>query len=175
MHIEDRTEILANLRSGRDALLEALANLGEDAARRSPAPGRWSVLECVEHVAVAEEYLYTQIANAKRSDTPVINIAREAAIVNRGLDRSRRLEAPTVSKPGNRFTTLRGALDHFQSVRQKTIQFVEECLDDPRAMIAHHPLLGPVNNYEMLLIMAVHPHRHAEQIREILATGQPAP
>jgi hypothetical protein len=33
--------------------------------------------------------------------------------------------------------------------------------------MATHPLLGPANGYEILLLMAVHPHRHAKQIDEI--------
>jgi len=40
---------------------------------------------------------------------------------------------------------------------------------------AHHPLIGDVNCYETLLIMAIHPHRHAPQIQEIrdaLATAR---
>src|SRR5262245_3367842 len=168
MHVEDRTEILANLKSGPRALLEALTDITEDVAKQSPGPGRWSVLECVEHVAAAEDYLFHQISTAKPSEIPQVNIAREAAIVERGLDRTRRIRAPEVARPQNRFTTLKDALQHFQATREKTIQFVENCLDDTRAMIASHPLIGPANTYEILLIMAVHPHRHAEQIREIV-------
>jgi hypothetical protein len=33
-----------------------------------------------------------------------------------------------------------------------------------RAKVAIHPVLGRVNCYEMLLMMAAHPRRHAEQI-----------
>jgi hypothetical protein len=32
-----------------------------------------------------------------------------------------------------------------------------------------HPLLGPANCYEMLLMMALHPLRHVGQIEEIKA------
>jgi uncharacterized damage-inducible protein DinB len=174
MHIEDRTEILANLKSGPKALLEALGGITEEVAKRSPGTGRWSILECVEHVATAEEYLLHQISTAKPSEIPQVNIAREAAIVERGMDRTRRIKAPEVATPKNRFPTLKDALRHFQTTREKTIRFVENCLDDPRAMIAHHPLIGAANNYEILLIMAVHPHRHAEQIREILEAVKPA-
>jgi len=173
MHVEDRLEILSNLRSGSAVLAEVLANVSEDAARRSPGTGRWSVLECVEHVALAEEYLFNQISNAKRSEVPMINIAREAAILERGANRKRRVESPAEARPRNRFATLEEAFAHFQSTRSKTIQFVENCLDDPRSMLAHHPLIGTVNNYEMLLMMALHPHRHADQIREVFSTDVP--
>jgi hypothetical protein len=168
VHIEDRTEILANLKLGRDALVAALGDVSEEVARRKPDPAKWSILECMEHVAVAEEYLFGQVSNATRSEIPMINIARESAIVERGADRTRRVESPDVAKPRNRFASVKSALDHFQATREKTIQCVENYLDDPRAMIGHHPTLGSVNTCEILLLMAVHPLRHAEQIREIL-------
>jgi hypothetical protein len=85
-----------------------------------------------------------------------------------GLDRTMRVEAPEVVKPRNRFATVNAALDHFDVSRAKTIQFVKDYLDDPRSMLARHPHFGVVNNYEMLLMMAVHPHRHAAQVREIV-------
>lgn len=170
MHVEDRMEIIENLKSGPDALAEVLAGVSEDTAKRSPGAGRWSILECMEHIALAEEYMLAQACNAKRSETPVVNIAREEAILERGVNRKRRIEAPDSARPRNRFATLKQAHEHFLATRSKALQFVEDCLDDPRSMIAHHPILGTVNNYEMLLMMAVHPHRHAEQIREILVS-----
>jgi len=169
MHVEDRIEIIENLKSGPEALAEVLAGVSEETARRSPGTGRWSILECTEHVALAEEYLLAQLRGAKPSEAPMVNIAREEAILERGVNRKRRIEAPDSAKPRNRFSTLKQAHDHFLATRSETIQFVEDCLEDPRSMIAEHPILGTVNNYEMLLMMAVHPHRHAEQIREILS------
>jgi uncharacterized damage-inducible protein DinB len=150
-------------------LAEVLANVDEETARRRPGEGRWSVIECVEHIALAEEHMLDQLCSAKRSETPMVNIAREAAILERGASRKRRVEAPDSAKPRNRFATLKEAQDYFEATRRKTIQFVEDCLDDPRSMLAQHPILGTLNNYEMLLMMAVHPHRHVGQIREILS------
>ena len=162
--------MVANLNASRDALIAALEGVSEDVARRSPGSGKWSVLECVEHVAVVEAYLLHEIVNARRSEAPMINIVREAVILERGLDRTRRVTAPEAATPRNRFATLSGALEHFQAKRAETIEFVENYTDDPRAMLAQHPLIGTANTYEILLIMAIHPHRHAQQIREILET-----
>jgi hypothetical protein len=41
---------------------------------------------------------------------------------------------------------------------------------DLRAKLTMHPIAGIVNCYERLLIMAVHPRRHALQIEETKAT-----
>ena len=173
MHIDDRTEILQNLGSASGALAETLLRVTEELAGRTPKPGSWSIRECMEHVALVEEYLFHQISIATPSSSAMANVAREAMIVEVGMDRTRRFDAPEEVKPRNRFSTLKDAVEHFHLSRAKTIQFVEDCLDDPRTMLARHPRFGIVNNYEMLLMMAIHPHRHAAQIREIAETLSP--
>ena len=163
---EEKAEMLANLVSGREALLQAMQGLTDDHSARRPEPGRWSVLECVEHVAIAEEYLLDQVVSSRPADGPMLNTARENAIRKRGRDRSNRIEAPDVALPRGRFSSLEDARDHFVSTRSRTIEFVEGCREELRRRLARHPLIGQVNCYELLLIMASHPHRHAEQIRE---------
>jgi hypothetical protein len=126
----------------------------------------------VEHVAIAEEYLLNQALSSRPADRPLVNTARENAIRKRGRDRSNRIDAPDVALPRGRFSSLEDARDHFLSTRSRTIEFVEGCRDDFRGRIANHPLIGEVNCYELLLIIASHPHRHAEQIRETVKAVQ---
>jgi hypothetical protein len=166
MDARDKQEILESLESGRDALLAALDGLTEDVATRAPRPGKWSVLECVEHLFLAEEFLLEQIAVAQPSEVPVGSRAREARILQRGTDRTSRLEAPETARPTGRFPTLAAALRSFVEVHDRTVRHVRELEEDPRMLTANHPLIGRVNCYEMFLIIAIHPHRHAAQIRE---------
>jgi hypothetical protein len=170
MTVDEKAEMMANLVSGREALLQALQGVTDDLSARRPGPGRWSVLECVEHVAIAEEYMLGQAVSSKPANRPMVNTARENAIRKRGTDRSNRIEAPDVALPRGRFSRLEDARDHFVSTRSRTIEFVEGCRDKLRERIASHPLIGEVNCYELLLIMASHPHRHARQIHETVQT-----
>jgi hypothetical protein len=94
---------------------------------------------------------------------------RENNILKRGADRTRTFEAPEVARPTGRFPTLSEALKTFASSRDRTIAYVQSLQEDPRMRTAHHPLIGDVNCYETLLIMAIHPHRHVQQIQEIRA------
>ena len=52
----DRDELLDKLNSGRAELLASLDGVTEEQAAVKPATG-WSILECVEHVAIVEENL----------------------------------------------------------------------------------------------------------------------
>jgi hypothetical protein len=163
----EKERILADLESGRNVLLEALSGVTEDTAAVSPAPGKWSILECVEHLAVSEEYLFGQIEASHPSEAPIVNEKRESLIVARGLDRTRPVQSPDVGRPAARFSTLAAALQSFLAAGERTIRFVESCGEDLRAKSTTHPIIGTVNCYETLLMIAVHPHRHAKQIAEI--------
>ena len=172
MDAREKQQLLESLETGRDALLASVADLAEVAAAKSPAPGRWSVLECVEHLALVEDYLFAQIAASTPSETPVGSRLRENNILKRCGDRTRRIEAPDVARPTGRFPTLAAALGSFASSRERTIAYVQGLQEDPRLRKAHHPLIGDVNCYETLLIMAIHPHRHVQQIQEAVATAR---
>jgi len=167
MDSREKQELLESLESGRETLLIALEGLSEDLAARVPEPGRWSVRDCVEHLFLVEDYLFEQVTSSKPSDAPVGSRARENSIRKRGADRSSRIEAPQVARPTGRFPTLAEALDAFLARRTRTIHYVQALTEDPCTRTAHHPLIGPANCYEILLIIAIHPHRHAQQIREI--------
>jgi len=174
MDTEERNEILTALHRGQDVFLAAGDGVADDHAAKRPAPERWSILECAEHVALSEEFLLSRIAQAEHADEPLVNKVREATILARGADRSRPAVSPEAVRPTGRFAGLADAVRHFLARRAETIRYVENCSEDPRSMLATHPLLGRVNCREMLLLMAVHPERHAKQIDEIRAAQRVA-
>jgi hypothetical protein len=93
--------------------------------------------------------------------------------MERAADRSRPVAAPEMAHPHRRFQSLDEALGAFHSARAGTVLFVERFDGDLRCWITDHPLIpGPVNCYEILLIIAAHPARHAKQIEEIRANAK---
>jgi hypothetical protein len=173
MDEQEKNKLLADLHSGRETIVTTLSGVTEEGAVWIPAPGKWSIHECVEHLAVSEDYLFAQISAAQHSDTPSIPKQREALIVARASDRTRPLQSPEVGLPTGRFSTLSDALTHFLESRARTIGFVEDCVQDLRSELTSHPMIGVVNCYEILLLIAVHPHRHAKQIEEIMGSLNP--
>lgn len=165
----DKSKMRGELVRGREALREAVRGLSDTQATLRPAAGGWSVLDCVEHLALTEEYLLGQIEAAAPSETPVGSEARARRIAERAGDRSRAVPAPEMVHPQGRFTTLSKALAAFDEARARTLRFVEGCAADPRTLATSHPLLGPANCHELLLMMALHPVRHSAQIQEIRA------
>ncbi|MGA2654216.1 MAG: DinB family protein [Terracidiphilus sp.] len=166
----DRQEILSRLQSGSDALNDALRGLDEHGARHKPAPESWSVVECVEHMVASETLLLSRLREATPRDESHEDRAREAKLEGLALNRLRRIEAPEIALPRGDYESLEKAMEGFDSVRRETLQFVGEFSGDFRSWLAIHPMITrPLNCYEMLLLMALHPARHAVQIMEIRA------
>lgn len=166
MDANERQQILALLQQGRAALLKSLEGVSDEEATRIPADGKWSILGCVEHLAVSEDYLFSQIMTATPSAEPLTNELRETRMLERGTDRSRHVESPEEGHPKGRFPSLEAAVAHFLDSRRRTMEFVEGCQEDLRSKVTWHPILGDANNHEMLLSVGVHCLRHVKQIEE---------
>jgi uncharacterized damage-inducible protein DinB len=167
MQTYEKQEMVALLAAGRQALIDAVDGVAEEQARRAPGDGRWSVLECVEHVALVEDYLLARLLEGRQVAESGIDPRREELIAKRGADRSRSIAAPEAVRPVGRYATLAEAVEWFESTRERTLRYVDSCDEDLRGKVTTHPLLGAVTCQETLLMIALHPKRHAAQIREI--------
>ena len=162
----DRDELLASLSAGRDEFLASLDGVTEEQAAAKPATG-WSILECAEHVAVAEECLRHRLMEQSTPTESEMPRQRESLIVARAADRGRKVPAPEVALPEGRFATLSAAVECFCLNRRQTIAYIASCQDDLRRLAMDHPLIGTVSGQETLILMMAHPFRHAQQIREM--------
>jgi hypothetical protein len=164
----DKARLLEALRKGGDAFFCSISGVGEAACRLRPAENRWSVLECAEHVAMAEEVMLGLVTGERKARDPE-GPTRDERIIRSGTDRSTRFDASDQSEPRGRFSTLAEAVAHFQAVRKRTLHLVEQTGEDLRATEVKHPhhAVGVISTYECLLLMGSHVQRHALQIEEI--------
>src|SRR5215471_8931745 len=167
----DKDRLLALLRESRQLFLGSFAGVSDEQSRRCPAEGCWSLLDCVEHVAVAETFMLGLLQGARRP-RPAGAPNREEMFLQRMTDRSRKAESPQGGRPRGRFANLEEARKQFEVSRAGTIGFVQENTEDLRGTEVTHPLpvFGDVSAYEMVIIMAKHAERHALQIEEIRST-----
>jgi uncharacterized damage-inducible protein DinB len=166
---QEKTELIQNLERTREEFLATLAGLSESQAKVRPDPERWSVLECVEHVASVEERFLSLLQSASKNDTPRVDREKEAGLMARIADRTTRIQAPETVWPKGRFTTLADAIEEFNAGRTRSIQFAQDRCDDLYCLASAHPRLGPMNGAEFLVLIAAHGRRHAAQIREARA------
>lgn len=157
--------LLSILESGRGDFLEATANISPEQASRRPAPERWSVLECIEHVVVVEGRFLSWISSGT-AITPDRNTDKEIRLFTMIRNRMTRVEAPEVVRPQGRFETLDAALAEFKAVRDHSVQTVQERGDSLYSIGATHHRFGNMNGAEVIHLIDGHARRHAEQIRE---------
>jgi hypothetical protein len=169
---ESRTGIVQTLKEGRQQFLEAVRGLTEAEAQAHQQPGRWSVLDCVEHVTVVEERFLGRIGRAPREGAPPINPLHEAELAARVQDRTTPVQAPEFVRPAGRFQTLAEALDAFVRVRGRTIGFAEQNAAELYLLAEAHPRFGPLNGMEFLIMMNSHVLRHAAKIGELRAEAR---
>jgi hypothetical protein len=165
---EERATLLRALAEGEQRYLAALKPISEPMALQRPNATSWSILECAEHVATAEGQMlrmWQKMAAAGASSRE-----KDLIIHENISSRHRKSQAPDPSRPKGRFATLAEAREKFVANRRATIEALQQMGDDLRTKTVPHPLAGTVDGYQLFLIIALHPARHAEQIDEIAAT-----
>jgi hypothetical protein len=165
----ERSEIIDILEKSREEFQAAANGVPESLANARPEADRWSVLECVEHVATVEEVFLGRIAGPVSGAAPPSDRMKEAALTARVVDRSERRQAPEAIWPKGRFTSLAEGLEQFHAARGRTVQFARDNAANLYALTAAHPAFGPLNGVEALTLIAAHARRHAAQIREVRA------
>ena len=160
-------ELLPRLVESRAIWLDSVEGVVEEEGCWRSDPGRWSVLDCAEHVANVEHRILQTLRKAPAIPAAPADSLRENRIYDSVRSRDARVPAPEFVRPAGRYATLGEAVQAFVEKRRRAIEFLAGYGGDLRAIGATHPMLGPCNGYEYALIMSAHCIRHASQVREI--------
>lgn len=170
---KERKEAIQLLNNTEKDLLQEVKGLSEAQLKYKPAPDRWSVEECVIHIATTEQLLWQatdagikQPANPeKRSD---IKMTDEDVVKGIG-DRSIKRQTSDNLKPENStFKSMNEALESLKGSREKLTGYIKSTPDDLRNHVLTMPF-GSLDSYQMFLFIAAHTTRHTLQIREVKA------
>jgi hypothetical protein len=164
---QEASDFIESLEKSRQELLAAAASVPEARANTKPESGRWSVLECLEHVTIAEEKLLARLEAAPRLEQVTVDKRKEADLAIRIPNRATRAEAPEAVRPTGQIAGMAEALQRFSAARSRTIRFAETRGADLYRVSAQHFRFGMLNGAEWMVLLAGHARRHAEQIREV--------
>lgn len=164
----EREAALAELEASRRAYADALTALGEARWRFRPAPDRWSIADCAEHLVAAEVPLPKLLAGARRGSAAADDASERDAFVRFVTrDRSRRVQSPERIRPTGRFATRDETLAAFAQRRAANIVFVRSTQEPLREFFFPHPFAGEIDLYQWIRTLPAHVERHLEQIAEI--------
>ena len=170
----EREAALKSLQATHDAFLQSIAGLSEKQWKFKPAPDRWSIAEVSEHIAVSESMIFGMVQGKvmtspatpeKRAEV----VGKDETILKMVPDRSHKVQAPEFLKPTNRWATQAELTKAFEDSRKATMDYIRATNDDLRDHFGPHPLLGPLDAYQWILLISAHSERHTRQIEEVKA------
>jgi DinB superfamily len=165
----DKDKALQLLETSKKGVLDATKDLSPAQWIFKSAPDRWSIAECMEHIAAAEDFIRSLIIE-KVMIMPAAPgrdvVAIEASIIANVPDRANKVQAPEPLKPTNRFDSPQGSIDHFVASRAKTEEFLKST-PGLREHAADSPAGTKWDAYEFLLFIGAHSERHTKQILEV--------
>ena len=170
----ERDHAVAELENSQKAFLEATNGLSEAQWNFKPAPDRWSIAECAEHIGVTENFIVKLITEQalksaaepeKRSQVQ----GKDAAIMVMGVDRSSKFKAPEVIQPTRRWATSGEITKNVLENRARTIEFINTTQEDLRDHFMDHPVFKTLDTYQWILLTSAHMRRHTAQILEVKA------
>jgi hypothetical protein len=167
----DKDKALAYLESTKKGVLDATKGLSEAQWNFKAAPEKWSIAECMEHIAAAEDFIRGMIVEnvMKAPAVPDRDIAKiDAGIMAFVPDRTNKVQAADPLKPTNRFGSPDASIRHFVESRATTGDFLKKT-PDLRAHAVDSFVGGKWDAYEFVLFIAAHSERHTKQIEEVKA------
>lgn len=161
------------LKDTKNDLIKAVKGLSDQQLNFKPAPDKWSVKECVQHLALAEKGLWSMVDNAlkqpanpeKRSEIKIT----DDQLIKMITDRTNKVKTVEPMYPEKApWKTFDEALDAFKDSRNKLIQYAKNTTEDLRNHVSQAPV-GMMDTYQFILLIAGHVNRHTQQINEVKA------
>jgi DinB superfamily len=162
----DRQRLLEHLHMTEGWLTTELEGLSPAQLRYRMSPESWTIMDVVEHLAVAEPQYWQQLRQslerpAVQGYTPE---ATDADILWYGIDRSRRQKTGEARVPSGKFADVKDSFGAFRTLRATMLELAKGTGEDLRGRAL---IDGNMDVYQWFLMISSHAQRHVLQIREI--------
>jgi hypothetical protein len=167
MSKEDRQHVVAHLEMTETWLADEVSGLSPEQLTFRYGPGKWTILDVVEHLYVAEPMYWTGLQKSMKE--PPAKPKREstdADILWYGIDRTERQKTQAKEEPAARLKDVHEGLAGFRKLRATILDYARTTDEDLRG---HLFTDWGVDAYQGLLGISTHAQRHILQIREIKA------
>ncbi len=173
---EERQEMSDLLNESRDLLVGLIESTNDEQWTYKPAPDRWSVAECAEHIIRSERALLdsAKAAMASDPDPDWQEKTKGKADLLRDVMPNRRPQgqggatAPQEIRPQGGLSQAQ-LIDEFDKLRAEVIEYIDNLDGDVKSHIYGHPfpIFNDLNAHDWLLYIPLHTIRHSRQIVEV--------
>jgi DinB superfamily len=170
----EREKAVAELEGSQKAFLDATKGLSAAQWNFKPAPDRWSVAECAEHIGVTEALIMKLITEqtlkgpAEPAKRELVK-GKDDTLIAMVTDRSAKFKAPESIQPTRRWASPDEITKNVLETRVQTIEFVRTTQEDLRDHFMDHPVFKTLDAYQWIILTSGHMRRHTAQILEVEA------
>ena len=170
---QERKTAIGLMKDTRSEVLKSVRGLSDAQLNFKAAPDRWSVKECMYHIAISEKNLWgllemTMKSPANPEKRAEIKISDED-LIKMIENRTTKVKTAEAFEPKNTpYKSLDEAIDAFKSMRADHIKYMKSTTEDLRNHVVQMPF-GSIDCYQLSLMIAAHDDRHRQQIDEVKA------
>ena len=170
---KERKFVSDHMKDTKNAVIKSVSGLSESQLNFKQTADRWSVKECIYHLALAEKNLWQMFeatlkspANSekrleiKMTDDQLIKIIEDRSNKVKTIEAFEPVHAP--------YKNLSEGLSDFKNMRNDHIKYLKNTTEDLRNHVVQMPF-GYIDSYQLCLMMSAHNNRHLQQINEIKA------
>jgi hypothetical protein len=171
---EERAKVIKLLKDSQAETLEALEKLSDAQLKFKPAPERWSVLECAEHIMLSEALLFDAVKRVvdtkPNPDWEAKTKGKTEFLEDVLAGRKGKAQAPESIVPSGKLSREQ-VIQKFKEARAITLKFAEQTQVPLKEHTLEHPspIFGTLNAYQWLIYIPLHNVRHNKQIAEVKA------
>jgi uncharacterized damage-inducible protein DinB len=174
-------DILAANKQAEARFIAAVSNLTDAQANFRPDENQWTIAEIVEHVSIVNDgFLRITHKLLKEAESAPMPPRADLSLGHTSLDENGNhhpgpFQAPDRVRPqggvcvADSLVKMRASLAGFTEIQSRL-----EAVDLSERMFPH-PVLGPINAYQWMVLLAEHEDRHRGQIERLIATAGSPP
>ena len=162
-----------HMKNTKSDLQDAVKGLSEAQLDYKISADKWSVKECVYHIAISEKNLWAMLeASMKGGPTPEkkkdLKVTDEQ-IIKMMEDRTFKVKTAPPFEPQNTpYKSFEEAMNDFKTTRAAHIKYIKATSEDLRNHFVQMPF-GMLDCYQLCLMVSAHTNRHTQQLNEVKA------
>ncbi len=170
---KERKFAAEHMKNTKTELQDAIKGLSAAQLTYEVSADKWSVQECVYHIAISEKTLWAMLETSmKAGPTPEkkkdLKFTDEQ-VIKRVEDRTNKTKTFSPLEPQNTpYKSLDEAMNDFKTSRAAHIKYIKATSEDLRNHFVQMPF-GMLDCYQLCLMISSHTDRHVQQLNEVKA------